>query len=139
MDEFFEKMILFYTENIDLIPNISEKDKAEIRQSELMNSLTNLKLEDKKAKFLLRQHIVYKNFLDNLIEFLIKKYEDIDIAIEVLLFVSYLTNQDEKMKNILEQNEGFFKVLKKIVEMNSVISFFILLFFYLLIYYFSAR
>ena len=59
-------------------------------------------------------------FVDKIVNILTEKHEDIEIAIEILLFISYITNQDQNMKIILEKNIGFFIILKKIINSNSV-------------------
>lgn len=118
-----QKLKNFYTENINLIPNISENEKKEISSNFISENLLAKKEVNEK-----HVEIIYESFLKNLINYLTKKNEDIEIAIEIFLFVSFITNQNELMKFILKKNEEFFIVLKKIVDSNISVNLFILVF-----------
>lgn len=127
----------FYEENQNqIIKNISDSDKKLITQKDLSNSLTaatanKIQPNTKDAVENInkeKKQIFYKSLLDNLVNFLVQKYEEIEVAIDILLFISYLANQDEIIKTILEKNQSFFVVLKKIINLNTVNTLFFLLF-----------
>ncbi len=70
---------------------------------------------------------------------MIKKYEEIEVSIDILLFISYIANQDEIIKTILEKNQSFFVVLKKIINMNTVNISKYFLFFRIKTYFFFIQ
>ncbi len=114
-------MTFFYENNLNIIKNISDNEKKLIVTMGLQIGISKDNLNQKK-NITKNEKIIYfyKSFLDVLVEYLIKKYEEIDVAIDILLFISSLANEDENMKNILEKNQEFFVVLKKIINLNSV-------------------
>ena len=126
-EDFLQKLKDFYSENINLIPNISEMEKKEISSNLISNNLNDLSNQKGNPIFITEEkksEIIYESFLKNLINYLNKKNEDIEIAIEILLFVSFLTNQNDIMKLILKKNEEFFIVLRKIVNENTKVKYF---------------
>jgi len=111
---------LFYDNNKNLIKNISDNDKSLIIQSDLSKTFTKDNIENNNVEGDNKKIIYLKCFLDYLVNFLIQKYEEIEVAIEILLFISFIANQDEIMKTILEKNKDFFLILNEIININSV-------------------
>lgn len=59
-------------------------------------------------------------YVADLIFLLENKLESINLCVEILLLLSYLTNQDEDFKKILETSELFMKTIQKIISIYSV-------------------
>lgn len=62
----------------------------------------------------------YKMLVEQLIGLLDKKYEVINTCIEIFLLLSYLSNQNEVFKNILEKSDKFMKIIQKIINTYAV-------------------
>jgi hypothetical protein len=74
--------------------------------------------------------VYYKIFVEDMVLILDQKYEIINICIEIFLLLSYLTNQNEEFKKILEKSESFMNVLHKIINTYSVNYYFLLINYY---------
>ena len=48
------------------------------------------------------------------------KSENANICIEILLLLSYLANQNETFKRLLESNKNFMQIIQKIIGTYSV-------------------
>ncbi len=59
-------------------------------------------------------------YVADLIFLLENKIDSINLCVEILLLLSYLTNQDEDFKKILETSELFMKTIQKIISIYSV-------------------
>lgn len=60
-------------------------------------------------------------FFEDMINSLIEKKKDaVNIVIETLLLISYLTNQNEMMKTVLENNSNFMKIIQSLILHYSV-------------------
>ena len=59
-------------------------------------------------------------YIADLIFLLENKIDSINLCVEILLLLSYLTNQDEDFKKILETSELFMKTIQKIISIYSV-------------------
>jgi hypothetical protein len=70
---------------------------------------------------------VLKILLDEFNDLLTKKIENINICIEILLLLSYLSNQNENFKIILEKNQTFLKLIHSVIKLYTVILYFIYL------------
>lgn len=58
---------------------------------------------------------VYQLFLDDMINFISVKGENVQIAIEVINLLAYLSNQNEQIKNMMDKNK------KLMVSLNNLI------------------
>jgi hypothetical protein len=67
-----------------------------------------------------QNHDVLKIILDEFNNLLTKKLDNINICIEILLLLSYLSNQNEAFKNILEKNQTFLKLIHSVIELYTV-------------------
>jgi hypothetical protein len=63
---------------------------------------------------------VLKILLDEFNDLLTKKIENINICIEILLLLSYLSNQNEAFKIILEKNQTFLKLIHSVIKLYTV-------------------
>lgn len=66
------------------------------------------------------EKVCFKIFVEDMILILDKKFEVINICIEIFLLLSYLTNQNEIFKTILDKSPNFVNILQKIINTYSV-------------------
>jgi len=58
-------------------------------------------------------------YVADLVHLLESKVDSINLCVEILLLLSYLTNQDEDFKKILETSDTFMKTIQKIITTYS--------------------
>ncbi len=66
--------------------------------------------------------VFYKMFLEDLINALNVKLEFINICMEILLLLSYIANQNDQFKCLIEKSEPFLKILQTIIKTYEVIE-----------------